>query len=213
MFTYEFERPAVTVDAVGLRVTDGALSVLLVKRDAEPFAGSSALPGGFVRMDEPLEAAVGRVLSTKASLSGLYIEQLASFGDVGRDPRGRTISISYLAVFPGAQRYEGPGEWHAVDSVPELAFDHAEILRAAIERVRAKIGYSSLALRFLPDTFTLTEAQRVHEAILGQPVDKRNYRKALLARDIVRATGKKSTGGAHPPAALYVRAGKELRYW
>lgn len=213
MFSYEFARPAVTVDAVPLRVVGETLSVLLIERDAAPFTGNLALPGGFVRMDEELEDAAARVLQAKANVDDIYIEQLATFGKIDRDPRDRTISVSYLAVLPSDRDYAGPGEWCPVESVTELAFDHVDILQSALQRVRSKLGYSSLGLKFLPQEFTLTEAQRTQEVILGHTLDKRNFRKSILARELVKDTGTKTTGGAHPPAALYERATTELVYW
>ena len=213
MFTYDFARPALTVDVVGLRIADDQLKVLLIERPNEPFAALRALPGGFVRMSEELDDAARRVLNAKAGVADIYLEQLATFGAIDRDPRERTISVSYLAVFPADRDYKGPGEWQAVSSTGQLAFDHDEILHAAVQRLRAKISYSSLGLKFLADTFTLTEAQKAQEAILGKPVDKRNFRKSMLARDLVQKTGGKSTGGAHPPAALYSVRDPKLKFW
>ena len=213
MFTYDFARPALTVDVVGLCIVDGQLQVLLIKRASEPFAARYALPGGFVRMTEKLTDAAKRVLNAKAGVTNLYLEQLATFGAINRDPRERTISVSYLAVFPADRDYDGPGEWQAISSTGQLAFDHDDILHAAVQRLRAKVSYSSLALKFLAESFTLTEAQKAQEAILGTPVDKRNFRKSILARDLVRKTGGKSTGGAHPPAALYSVRDPELTFW
>lgn len=213
MFTYDFARPALTVDVVGLRIDESQLEVLLVKRASEPFAAQHALPGGFVRMKEELTDAARRVLNAKAGVSDIYLEQLATFGAINRDPRERTISVSYLAVFPADRDYDGPGEWQAVSTTGQLAFDHDDILHAAVQRLRAKVSYSSLGLKFLADTFTLTEAQKALEAILGKPVDKRNFRKSMLARNLVRKTGGKSTGGAHPPAALYSVRDPGLTFW
>ena len=213
MFSYEFERPAVTVDVIALQVVGDALFVLLVERGEEPFEGLLALPGGFVRMDEELEEAATRVLRAKASAEGVYVEQLETFGAIDRDPRGRTISVSYLAVLPTDYDYSGPGQWQAVESVTDLAFDHVAILQSALQRVRAKLGYSSLGLMFLPQAFTLTDAQKTHEVILGKTLDKRNFRKSILAKEIVRETGHKTKGGAHPPAALYERIDSTLVYW
>lgn len=206
MFSYEFPRPAVTVDLVALSIIGRTLSVLLVKRDAEPFAGQFALPGGFVHEDEPLESSALRVLDTKACIERVYMEQLATFGAPERDPRGRIISIAYIVVVPEDYQYDGDGAWHAFDQIPSLAFDHEAIVAVALQRVRAKLEYSDLGLRFMPVEFTLTHAQRTFEAILNRPLDKRNFRKALLAKGVVAETGHKSTGGAHPPAKFYSHA-------
>ena len=203
MFSYAFPRPAVTVDTVALRIETDALKVLLIRRDAPPFKRRRALPGGFVHDREPLHAAARRVLSDKARVRELYLEQLATFGAPKRDPRERTISVAYLAIASTDYVYVGDGEWRDVHTLPVLAFDHAHIVDVALERLRAKLPYTDLAFRFLPQAFTLTQVQSVHETVLRTTLDKRNFRKLLLQKGQVRETGAKSTGGAHPPAKLY----------
>ena len=188
-------------------------SISILSCAADNVIRKRALPGGFVRMTEELEDAARRVLDAKAGVTHIYLEQLATFGAINRDPRERTVSVSYLAVFPADRDYDGPGDWQAISSTGQLAFDHDDILDTAVQRLRAKVSYSSLGLKFLAETFTLTEAQKAQEAILGKPVDKRNFRKSVLARDLVRKTGAKSTGGAHPPAALYAVRDPALKYW
>lgn len=211
MFSYDYPRPAVTVDLVTAAVHDGALDVLLIERSEDPFAGAWTLPGGFVHDREPLEATAVRVLSAKAALARVHLEQLATFGAPDRDPRDRIISVAYLAVLPRGHVYDGPGTWFPVDELPELGFDHAKIIGVAVARVRAKLSYTPLAFEFMPAEFTLGELQKCWESILGAPLDKRNFRKSVTARKLVVETGRKSRGGAHPPAKLYRRAPRKSR--
>ncbi len=205
MFTYEYPRPAVTVDLVAFAVHDSALQVLLIRRPEDPFIGAWTLPGGFVHDREPLEQTAVRVLSDKADLGDVFMEQLRSFGDPDRDPRDRIISVAYFAILPEGHVYSGPGSWFDVDALPELGFDHREIADVAIERLRSKLGYTDIALEFMSGSFTLGELQKKWEAVLGQALDKRNFRKSVAARKLVVETGRKSGGGAHPPAKLYRR--------
>lgn len=206
MFTYEYARPAVTVDLVAFRVRDGALEVLLIERLEPPFAGAWTLPGGFVHDREPLEDSARRVLSAKAELENVHIEQLATFGAPDRDPRDRIISIAYFAILRTGTAYDGAGEWFDVDDLPATGFDHADVLAVAVDRLRAKLTYSDLGFEFMPGEFTLTELQRTWEAVLAQPLDKRNFRKSILGKGRLEQTGRRSKGGAHPPAMIYRRA-------
>ncbi len=205
MFTYEFARPAVTVDLVTFSVRDDALNILLIERPEPPFEGAWTLPGGFVHDREPLEETARRVLTSKANLSDVFLEQLFTFGDPGRDPRDRTISVAYFALLPGDHGYDGPGTWFRIDELPELGFDHAGIVVVAVERLRAKLAYTDIGLGFMAREFTLGELQKCWEAVLGKSLDKRNFRKSMVARDLIAATSRKSRGGAHPPARIYRR--------
>ncbi len=205
-YTYEFSRPAVTVDLVAFRIHDDALEVYLIRRPEPPFKGHWTLPGGFVHENEALEATALRILSDKTEIGDVYLEQLATFGAPDRDPRDRTISVAYFAILADGDAAGTDGDWFAADAPPELGFDHTSILTVAVQRLRAKLTYSDLGLAFMPETFTLTELQRSFEAVLGQALDKRNFRKSILSSGRVEATGEKSTGGAHPPAMLYRRA-------
>ncbi len=205
MVNYDFPRPAVTVDLVTFRVRDEQLQILLIQRPEAPFEGGWALPGGFVHEDEALEATARRVLDAKASLHEVHLEQLATFGAPDRDSRDRVISVAYFAILDVDAVYEGPGRWFAVDALPATAFDHDDITSTAIERLRGKLGYTDIGFAFMPKEFTLGALQKTWEAVLGAPLDKRNFRKSILAREQVEATGRKSTGGAHPPAMIYRR--------
>lgn len=221
-----FAKPSVTVDVVAFttRTQPNAakgeaakLSVLLIKRGVWPYAGQWAVPGGFVRMDEDLDTAARRELGEETGITGAsYLEQLYTFGTVGRDPRTRVISVAYYALLPDAQSGlpDAPGEpeagsdareaqWWTVDDLPTLAFDHAEVVKKALERLRAKLGYTSVAYALLPPEFTLTELQTVYEIILGRALDKRNFRKKMLSLDILEATPNIKRDGAHRPAQLF----------
>jgi 8-oxo-dGTP diphosphatase len=199
----------VTVDCVVFAVVDEALRVLLIRRGRAPFAGGWALPGGFIEMDEDLEAAARRELSEETGLRDLYLEQLYTFGDPGRDPRGRVVSVAYYAlVDPAGHQLEAASdadavEWFAVDALPELAFDHQVILETALERLRGKVRYAPLGFELLPSRFTLTQLQRLYEIILGRPLDKRNFRRKIHGMGLLHDTGKTLAGVAHRAPRLY----------
>jgi 8-oxo-dGTP diphosphatase len=204
-----YEAPGLTVDLVLFTVNQKSLQVLLTRRADEPFADHWALPGGFLRTGESLEAAALRVLQDKTGLEEAYLEQLYTFGDPGRDPRNRIITVAYFALVPW-QKLARPGSpkvselaWYAADDTPPLAFDHNIILSAARERVKAKAGYSNIGFGLLPDSFRLTELQQIYEVILGKPLDKRNFRKEMLATGLLEETGAVDDSGAHRPARLY----------
>lgn len=207
-----FKRPSVTVDVVAFTPRAGKLYVLLIRRGVWPFEGHWALPGGFVRMDEELDDAARRELSEETGIAGPhYLEQLYTFGTIGRDPRTRVISVAYYALLPAVESGLEPragtdareAQWFPVDAPPALAFDHAAILDAALKRLQAKLGYTSVAYALLPEEFTLTELQTVYEVILGRALDKRNFRKKMLSLDILEGTPRQKRDGAHRPAQLF----------
>jgi 8-oxo-dGTP diphosphatase len=211
-----FTRPSVAVDVVAFTAREGKLCVLLIRRGVWPSAGMWALPGGFVRIDEDLDAAARRELCEEAGISPAhYLEQLYTFGAVDRDPRTRVISVAYYALLPGRESGLPPlpepepgtdaaaAEWKPVDVLPALAFDHTEIVNVALSRLRAKLGYTSVAYALLSDEFTLTDLQTVYEIILGRSLDKRNFRKKMLTAGILEATPNQKRDGAHRPAQLY----------
>src|SRR5262249_587894 len=174
----------VTVDLVIFTIHGNELRVLLVKRAIEPFAGAMALPGGFVRENESLEAAAMRELQEETGVKEVYLEQLYSFGDPGRDPRGRVVTVSYYALVScgrslSAGTDAADARWWPVAELPTLAFDHRRILDYALERLRNKLEYSTVGFQLLPDQFTLTELQRVYEVILNKKLDKRNFRRKI----------------------------------
>jgi 8-oxo-dGTP diphosphatase len=204
------------VDVVAVTVVDGGLSAMLVHRTSPPQRGCPALPGVFVRPDESLEEAARRALLTKASVQGLFLEQLYTFGDPGRDPRGRIVSVTYYALSPAPAltpsdladdtflaTLDDRGVAHSAQGeVLELAFDHAEILQVAVERLRGKLWYTPVALELAGETFTLHELQGVYEAILGRALAKPAFRRRMLASGLVEPTGDRRKG-SHRPAALY----------
>lgn len=219
--------PSVAVDVALLSVADGGLRALLLRRADQPHLGRWALPGGFVGMDESLDAAAARVLATKAGLDGVFAEQLYTFGEPGRDPRTRVISVVYYALVEHARLDEAVRRRddrgiavaavdveanghvravHALDGAGRdlpLAFDHAAILATAVERIRGKLDYAPIGFELLPATFTLLELRRVHEAILGRPLNKDSFRRKVIERGLVEPTGERATGLGHRPPELY----------
>ncbi|MEZ4240861.1 MAG: NUDIX domain-containing protein [Myxococcota bacterium] len=218
-----FERPSVAVDTVVLCVDDQRLKVVLSRRRDHPYLGAWALPGTFVRIDEPLEDAVVRSLSDKAGLRLDHLEQLYTFGAPGRDPRLRVISVAWLAVVrPGNLPalpdgvvlgdvhvgWEGEAGGPASASGPggaglPLAFDHADILGTAVQRVRGKLGYTDLGFAFLAPTFTLRDVRLVWETLLGRALNKDSFRRTVLTRHPLIDTGERQSDVGHRPAALY----------
>jgi len=182
----------VTVDIVIFTLKAGSLQVLLVKRGVAPFEGQYAIPGGFIRGDESLEEAALRELHEETGVRNVFLEQLYTFGDPQRDPRGRVITVAYyaliasdkLSLVAGADAAEA--QWFPASSVPPLAFDHKSILDYALERLRNKLEYTTVGFQLLPEKFTLGELQAVYEAILGRPLDKRNFRRKLALLGILK---------------------------
>ncbi len=198
---------SVTADVVLFTVREEALQVLLVRRAAPPFRGRWALPGGFVEPGETIEAAARRELEEETGLSDVYLEQLYTFGDPGRDPRGRTVTVAYYALIrpapPRAASDAAEAAWFPADRPPRLAFDHDDILRTALARLRAKLSYTTVGFQLLPETFTLPELQRLYETILGRRLDKRNFRRKVLSLGLLQPRPGKRAEGAHRPARLY----------
>lgn len=209
-YSYPYPHPAVTTDVVLFTLRDHRLELLLIRRAQEPCKGSWALPGGFIDIDEDLLDCAKRELAEETGLTGIYLEQLYTFGTPGRDPRERVISVAYYALVPqdeaGPVRADSDAAdvgWFPVDDLPPLAFDHADIVAMAQRRLASKIEYSTLALQFMPERFTLSALQSVYEIILGEPLDKRNFRKRMLAMDCIEETGEFQRQCNHRPARLY----------
>lgn len=206
----QYDRPSVTVDVVIFSLIDDRLKVLLVRRKQWPFAGMWAIPGGFVRMEESLEAAAARELAEETGVRDVYMEQLYTFGDPDRDPRTRVITVAYFALVP-ANAIDPPQagsdaaetRWFPMRDLPELAFDHAQILGYALERLQYKLEYTVVGFELLPDLFTLPELQHAYELILGEALDKRNFRRKILAAGILEETGEMKREGEGRPARLY----------
>ncbi len=208
-FTYQYPRAALTVDCVVFGFDESGLKVLLIRRGLEPFLNRWALPGGFVRPDEALDAAALRELQEETGLHEIYLEQLYTFGGIDRDPRERVISVAYFALvrradhLPAAATDAAEAAWFEAEKVPALAFDHAEILKMALERLRGKIRWQPVGFELLPKKFTLTQFQALYEAILGRELDKRNFRKKLLALDLLVALEESTTAASRRPAQLF----------
>lgn len=229
----EYSSPHLAVDIVLITIEDGALKVLTMERGAEPFSGCHVLPGGFVHAGENLDDTARRVLAEKAGLSNLAVEQLYTFSSPDRDPRGWVVSVAYLALVPFSRLYAAAG---AIDELrlPHVAadqaggavrlndagkpvrigFDHADIIRTALVRLRGKLDWSNLPFALLPEQFTLLELQQVHETILGRPLNKPHFRKKWHGKILpdgcrLEATGVLTSGRRHRPAELYqLRAGQ-----
>jgi 8-oxo-dGTP diphosphatase len=203
------EGPAVTVDVVIFSVRARGLKVLLVRRAAAPYRGRWSLPGGFGRLSESLDDAARRELQEETEVRDVYLEQLYTFGAPRRDPRGRVISVAYFALVAAdvnARATEGDIEvnWQPVGELPELAFDHGEIVRYALQRLRYKLEYTSIGFELLPNEFTLTELQSAYEIVLGENLDKRNFRRRILEADILVETSRyRESEGQGRPARLY----------
>ncbi|AGA90980.1 ADP-ribose pyrophosphatase [Thioflavicoccus mobilis 8321] len=208
-YCYAYPHPAVTTDIVVFTIRDEQLQVLLIRRGGEPFRGQWALPGGFLDPAEDLDQCATRELAEETGLSGLYLEQLYTFGRPDRDPRERVVSVAYFALVPSqrlvvrAASDAAEAAWHPFRALPPLAFDHSEILALAHRRLTAKLGYSGIAFEFLPNTFTLSDLQRIYEILLGEVVDKRNFRKWALGLPQIEDTGERRCAGNHRPARLY----------
>jgi len=209
MYKYDYPHPAVTVDIIIFSIRDGELKLLLIRRALDPFKGEWALPGGFIHMDEDLETAARRELEEETGVKDVFLEQLYTYGKLGRDPRERIITVAYFALIPSdkirlqaATDAEAVG-WFGINELPVLAFDHKDIVDSAYKRLIGKLDYSTIAFQFMNEQFTLSELQQVYEIILQDEIDKRNFRKWALALDQIEETGEKYRKGTHRPVKLY----------
>jgi len=214
--TWRIPRIALAVDLAVLTVRNDALQILLVERGVNPWRGLRALPGGFLADDqEDLDAAAERELAEETGLdiSRLYLEQLRTYGAPDRDPRRRVVTVCYVAFVPDLPTPEAGGDaqtaaWvpvqEALDRDTELAFDHKRIVADAVERVRSKLEYTTLATSFCPPEFTVTDLRQIYETVWGEPLDQRNFhRKVTGTAGFLVPTGKQATGQSGRPAALY----------
>lgn len=204
-YTYKYPHPAVTTDCVVFGFNGEGLSVLLIKRGIEPFKDCWAFPGGFMNMDETAEQGALRELQEETAINNIYVEQLGAFTKVDRDPRERVLTIAFMAfVRQEDYGYVKGGDdakeakWFSINELPTLAFDHADILKAALDRLRWKITYSPIAFRLLNETFTMTQVQTIYEAVLGQKYDRRNFHKKMMALGYIKATGEQRTASGRP---------------
>ena len=198
-----------TVDAVVFGYEEGHISVLLIKRKYEPFRGSWAIPGGYVLNDESLEQAVERELQEETGIKINYLEQLYSFGEPSRDPRGRIVSIAYFGlVRPNAFKIFASTDavevaWFNINELPKLAFDHKEILDMAIERLRGKITYEPIGFELLDEKFPFSDLEKLYTTLLGREIDRRNFRKKIIGLNVLDELDEKVSKGSGRPANLF----------
>jgi ADP-ribose pyrophosphatase YjhB (NUDIX family) len=208
-YAYAHPRPALAVDCAVFGLDAGDLKVLLVERRERPFRGAWALPGGFVGMHETVEQAARRELAEETGVGDVYLEQLYTFSDVERDPRERVVSVAHYALVRlGDYKVRAASDaraaaWRPVKQARGLAFDHDGILAVAHERLKGKVRYQPIGFELLPHKFTLSELQRLYETILEQPLDKRNFRKKILAMGLLVELSERQEGVAHRAARLY----------
>ncbi len=212
MASSEYPRPMVTVDVVIFTLRENDLQVLLIRRRNPPFAGMWAIPGGFVDIDESLETAALRELEEETGVRDVYLEQFHTFGDPGRDPRGRTITVAYLALVRANQVQPRAGDdaaeagWWSVRALPPLAFDHDRILACALEHLRHKLESPAVIARLLPEMFTLNELQTAYEAILGEKLERRTFRRKVLVAGVLQETGRYRPVDGRPAKLYRVRS-------
>lgn len=205
----KYKFAVIATDIIIFTIKDDELNALLIKMKKNPFKNHWAAPGGLVKPDESVEQAAKRILKEETNLSNVYLEQLYTFGKVNRDPFGRVVSVAYFALIPEQKQSIKTSKkydeicWHKVNKLPQMAYDHEEMITKAYRRLKAKLGYTNIVYSLLPDMFTLSELQSIYEIILRKKLDKRNFRKKVLQIKLVRKTGKKTSGAPNRPAELY----------
>ncbi len=215
-YTGPYVPPTLTVDAVIFRIESGALEVLLLERPDEPFKGSWALPGGYNAEGETTTHALRRIVKQKAGVDTekdlSYVEQLYTFDTIDRDPRGHAVSVTYMGCGRDVEIRDAGSKtaFLQVDTLPELAYDHANIIKYARERLIAKLTYTNAVSAFLAPKFTMTQLQSAYEIVFGREFDKRNFRKKFLTLELIHDSGETWRDGAHRPAKLYEFNSKSL---
>ncbi|MBU4304625.1 MAG: NUDIX hydrolase [Candidatus Omnitrophica bacterium] len=205
----KFKHPYVTVDCVVFGFDEGDLKIILIQRANAPFKNKWALPGGFVRLNESLEQAAIRELKEETGIKDVFLEQLYTFGRVGRDPRTRVITVAYYALVNRtghlitAATDAKTADWFLVKQLPMLAFDHQTIIDTALTRLRGKVRYEPIGFELLPEKFTLSRLQHLYEVILERNLDKRNFRKKILSMKLLIALNEREKDVAHRAAQLY----------
>lgn len=209
-YTYEYPKPSLTVDCVVFGLdTDQELKIMLIQRDIPPFEGKWALPGGFVRLDESLEKAAFRELEEETGIKSIFLEQLYTFGGVNRDPRDRVVTVAYYALINLSEQQikattdARDAQWFPIHNIPELAFDHQDIVAVALKRLKGKVRYEPIGFELLPTKFTLSQLQKLYETLLDQPLDKRNFRRKILSMNLLIELDEWQTGVSHRAARLY----------
>jgi len=212
--TYDYPRPALTVDLVVFAFDDTAdegpdLKVMLIQRGLPPFKGKWALPGGFLQLKEDIADAARRELEEETGLKNIHLEQLATYGEPKRDPREHVVTVAHLALVNihghdvRATTDAANAAWFSIHDTPKLAFDHPQILADALARLRNKVRYVPLGFELLPPKFPLRSLQSLYETVLGHEVDKRNFRKKILQMDLLVETNQIEKDVAHRAAKLY----------
>ena len=207
--SYTIPQYAVSTDSVIFGFEKEKLHVLLIKRGIEPFKDQWALPGGFVHTNETTEACARRELKEETGLDDIYMEQLYTFSQVDRDPRGRVITVAYMALIKSGDITLNAGDdasmaqWFNVQQLPALAFDHEMILNIALTRLKSSISYKPIGFELLPEKFTLSQLQILYESILQRQLDKRNFRKKIEKTGILTKLEEKQQHVAHKPAQLF----------
>lgn len=208
MYTYEFPRPSLTTDCVIFGFDGFQLKVLLVQRKLAPYKDMWALPGGFMQEDETLEECALRELSEETHLVPEFLEQFHAFSGIGRDPRGRVVTVAYYALVPISEVVGGTdasdAKWFNIDELPPLAFDHKEIFDTARDCLRDRIHFEPIAFRLLGSKFTMSELQRVYELILDTKFDRRNFQKKVVSSNLVCSADEfRSSSIPSRPAGLF----------
>jgi len=207
---HSYKNPAVAIDLVVFGYHERELSVLLLNRKDEPFKGGWTLPGAFLQMEERFSDTCSRILRTKLGMDKLYLEQLYSFDDPWLDPRGRVLSVAYYALVNPAKLQVSAGtmagdvQWINSRKLPVLGFDHRQIFKAALHRLQGKIQYFPVGFELLNEQFTMTELHELYETILDIPLDRRNFRRKILASEYILPTGTKREGLQNRAPELYV---------
>ena len=205
---HKFEKPSVTVDIVIFTIKNNDLKILLVKRNLEHFKDKWALPGGFVRIHESLEDAAKRELEEETGVKNVYLEQLYSFGEPKRDPRGRVITIAYMALVNSddiklkATTDVSDAQWFSTKKIPQIAFDHKQILDYSLKRLKWKFEYTPVAFSLLPKKFTISQIQKIYEIVFNKKIDKRNFAKKIVSLNILKEEGI-NKNVSHRPPMLY----------
>jgi 8-oxo-dGTP diphosphatase len=216
----EKNKTYLAVDTVVLTIINQKLSVLLIQIAEGIYSNKWAVPGGLVNDEESLDDAAMRVLSEKTNLRNVFLEQLYTFGDPKRDSRKRSVSVAYFALIPTPEKIEVAKKeyykdikWYPVDDLPDMAFDHKKIIEVAHERLKSKLSYTNIVYSLLPKEFTLTQLQRVYEIILGENLDKRNFRKKIESLGILKDLDKRQDEVSHRPAKLYSFRDRALKFF
>lgn len=210
-FSYKHERPSLTVDCAvfGLDLLESTLKVLLIERKLAPFKNMYALPGGFVQRNETIEAAALRELREETGITDVFLEQLYTFGDPKRDPRGWIVTVAYYALVSPEQHIVRAASdahsaaWIPLKRMPALAFDHGKILDVALARLRGKVTYAPVGFELLPKKFTISQLRKLYEIILERELDKRNFRKKILSMNLLHELNEWQQKVSHRAARLY----------